>query len=84
MDDERKECECERRAQMIPDHNCLAWNRESWINQGKEAIYTKCMLCGKITGFHYKSFWKRLVALFNFNRLEPIRIKCEGKKGVVE
>ena len=57
----------------IPKHNCNDFVSESWCNQSKHSTYTKCGLCGKITGYHYKSFWKRLKALFKFSGVSPIK-----------
>lgn len=55
------------------EHDCLNWQSEHWGNNQK-AAYTRCGVCNTITGFHYKSFWKRLRALFNFKASTPIKI----------
>lgn len=55
-----------------PSHNCQNSTNEHWHNQ-HNACYVSCGVCGKITGFHYKSFWKRLRALFNFTGVKPIK-----------
>ena len=46
----------------IPKHNC--YEKTIWVNQGTTATFERCMLCGHIINFRYKSFWKRLHSLF--------------------
>jgi len=55
-----------------PEHDCKDPMKEVWHNQDN-ACYTSCGICKKITGFHYKSFWKRFKALFNFQGANPIK-----------
>ena len=59
-------------------HNCN--EAETWVHQGDNACYTRCTICGRITGFHYRSFGKRLRALFNFNGAHPVKLKEEMVK----
>lgn len=56
----------EQQAKAYPAHDCSAWNTEHWHNSAV-ANWTTCGVCGNVTAFRYKRFWKRLRA-FLFSR----------------
>lgn len=45
------------------EHDCYERHTEHWHNQ-RNATYLTCGICGRMLGFRYKSFWKRLRNFF--------------------
>jgi hypothetical protein len=57
-------------AAYIP-HDCNAWNRQHYhLNPNYRA--STCGLCGAITGFQWRGWWRRIRSLFT---PEPILTK---------
>ena len=45
-------------------HDCFDSLHKIWHNQGMDANYSECGLCGRITGFKWKSWINRIIWLF--------------------
>lgn len=45
-----------------PEHECKDWKNPLILSA--EYTYEPCRICGKIVWFHYRSFWRRLKAVF--------------------
>jgi len=46
-----------------PEHSCYEWNRQHYIST-PEYLATMCGTCNHITGFKWRSPWRRFVSLF--------------------
>jgi len=46
-----------------PEHDCYAWNVQHHHSQ-RDATYSTCGTCGRVTGFRWRSLRRRLVSFF--------------------
>lgn len=55
-------------AQSYPEHSCYEWNRQHYQST-RDYLATTCGTCGHITGFKWRSPWRRFVSLFTSETL---------------
>jgi hypothetical protein len=61
-------------AETYRQHDCYAWNVQMYQSR-PEYLSSCCCVCGKITGFRWRKWWRRIYSLFSG---EPhIRTKSE-------
>ena len=65
----------EQPAKTWPEHSCYEWNRQHY-HMTPEYTSSECGTCGHITGFKWRSPWRRIVSLFTSN---PISFMNEKK-----
>jgi hypothetical protein len=53
----------QEQAQAYPPHDCLAWQRQHYCSR-PEYKSTECGTCGRVTGFQWRNWRKRIRSLF--------------------
>jgi len=56
-------------AATYPEHSCYDWNVQHYCSS-PEYLSSECGVCGRITGFMWRKWWRRLFSLFSS---EPVR-----------
>lgn len=56
--------------QAYPEHDCYLWNRQQY-RLTPEYVARTCGTCGRITGFKWRSVWRRILSLFTDELPKP-------------
>lgn len=56
-----------------PPHDCYAWNQQHY-RLTPDYMCTECGMCGHITGFMWRSWWRRVRSLWTS---EPVMTRVK-------
>lgn len=68
---EEKNCAFYERAAQLPEHDCFSWNLQVYVSR-KNYTASECALCKSITGFRWRSWWRRVASLFTDKRFRRV------------
>lgn len=57
-------------AAAYPNHDCYQWNHQHYLIR-PEYVARQCGTCEAITGFRWRSKWRRILSLFTSDLPKP-------------